>query len=155
MVGLVALTLNCKLSINTYTSATSSAVNWYESTLALNIDGNTETSKSGAWSSFIITKDTFKSIGQKANANTYEQSDTAAEANVWLLLSSKDRVTTGTVASGVRVFPFVTSNTAALDGFFRGYAAAVKSAPTLALTIPASAASGTGKFLIASSLDHN
>lgn len=91
-------------------------------------------------------------MGQKGNLNTFEQSDTACDVEVWLLLSSLDSVATGAAASGKRQFPFVTSATASLDGFFRGYAAAVKSAPTLALLIPAFG-TGTGEFK-AAALNH-
>lgn len=45
----IAKTLSCKLEINTYTGATSSAVNWYTSTFTTNVDGNAQTSKSGQW----------------------------------------------------------------------------------------------------------
>jgi len=44
-----ANTLTCELKIFTYTSAKSSAVNWYQSAWTTNIDGNTQTSASGKW----------------------------------------------------------------------------------------------------------
>ena len=65
----VAKTLKCKLTISTYTSATSSAVKWYESEASLNVDGNTETNKNGDWSSFIAYRTGFNSYGQKEATN--------------------------------------------------------------------------------------
>jgi hypothetical protein len=49
IVNQIAKTLSCELKINTYTSSTSSAVNWYTATFTTNVDGNAQTSKSGKW----------------------------------------------------------------------------------------------------------
>lgn len=67
----IAKTLSCELKINTFTSATNSAVNWYQSTWTANIDGNAETSKHGQWQSFIAVKDGFASLGQKTQNSDY------------------------------------------------------------------------------------
>jgi len=48
-VQLIALTLACELKIYTYTSATSSAVLWYQSKFTGNIDGNTQSNANGKW----------------------------------------------------------------------------------------------------------
>lgn len=91
IVNTVSKTLSCELKINTYTSATSSAVLWYQSKFTAQVDGNTRTSKSGQWSSFIGVADTFPSLGQKSAASNYVQEATAKDAEVWLLLSSIDK----------------------------------------------------------------
>jgi len=59
----IAKTLTCKLTISTFGTSTASNVPWYESSLILNIDGNTESNKNGLFQSFIAYKDTFKSFG--------------------------------------------------------------------------------------------
>jgi hypothetical protein len=48
-VNLKALTLSCELKINTWGSATTSTVLWYQSKFTTQIDGNTQASKSGHW----------------------------------------------------------------------------------------------------------
>jgi hypothetical protein len=48
-VQLKALTLACELKIYTFTSATSSAVLWYQSKFTGNIDGNTQSNANGKW----------------------------------------------------------------------------------------------------------
>jgi len=88
----LAKTLTCELKICTYTSATSSAVEWYKSSEVLNIDGNTESNENGKWQTFIISMIGKKSFGQKGANTVYDQSEASVGQFVWLYLSVLDRV---------------------------------------------------------------
>jgi hypothetical protein len=108
------------------------------------VDGNTQASKSGQWSSFIGTKDTVPCIGQKVAQTDIPQSGTAKDAEVWIFMSAVDKTVKSATAGGVnfRTFPFDTSLTTA-DFFFRGYGSGLKTAATGAVILPIGANSAT------------
>jgi len=140
IVQLIALTLICELKVSTYTSATSSAVLWYQSKLTVNIDGNTQANKNGKWQSFYVTHATSPSMGQKTTNQDYYLSKTGVASDFWIILSNKDKV--GTRANGKREFPFDTSGTT-LDLMINGYGSGLKTTATFTATIPAH-----GKFTV-------
>merc|ERR1711976_200633 len=51
----IAKKLTCELIINTWSTKATSANKWYQSKLEAAIDGDGQTSKSGQWSSFLVT----------------------------------------------------------------------------------------------------
>jgi hypothetical protein len=65
IVTTTAKTLACELKINTWKATKDSTTNWYQATFTTNIDGNTQTSKSGQWQSFIGVRTGLPSLGQK------------------------------------------------------------------------------------------
>jgi hypothetical protein len=130
----LAKTLTCELKICTYTSATSSAVEWYKSSEVLNIDGNTESNDNGKWQTFIVTMIGKKSFGQKGANTVYDQSEASVGQFVWFYLSVLDRVI---LTANMRWFPLDSRTTASVDLFFKGFAAAIKTTGTLTLTVPA------------------
>jgi hypothetical protein len=130
----VAKTLTCTLKINTFTDATSSAVNWYEAAFTAQVDGNAQASLSGQWQSFIGVKATFGSLGQKTADTNYELGDKAVDAEMWLLLSKADAAVR---TDDFRQFPFDTSGTAnAL--MFRAYGVSLLAAAKMTIALAAS-----------------
>lgn len=49
IVTLTSLTLNCELTIGTYSASKTSGTNWYQSKFTTQVDGNTQASKFGRW----------------------------------------------------------------------------------------------------------
>lgn len=135
IVNTKAKTLACELKLNTYTSATSSAVTWYQATWTGNVDGNTQTSKNGQWQSFIGVESGYSSIGQHSANSGYQISVATAAAEFWLFLSMADR--SGARADGGREFPFDT-NVSDKDLFFYGYGSGLKTDATFTTLIQAS-----------------
>lgn len=87
-VQLIAKTLTCELKIYTYTSATSSAVLWYQSKFTGNIDGNTQSNANGKWQSFIGNK-ALPSLGQGSASTDFYTGQTVA-ITVWIVLGFND-----------------------------------------------------------------
>jgi len=135
IVQLVAKTLSCELKINTQGATDKvSDVNWYQATFTTNIDGNTQTSKSGQWQSFIGVKDGFASLGQKTQNSDYAISKAGVAASMWLFFSKIDRV--GTRANNMREFPFDTSVTDK-ELYFKGYGSGLKTGAKFTCVLPA------------------
>jgi hypothetical protein len=134
-----ATTLDCEVKINTYTSATSSAVNWYQSKGSWKIDGHSQASRNGRFQTFLVTRAGQPGIGMLGAATVFERSKDNVPMTVWLFLTFYDYA--GAFGSGLekrRVFPFDcqgTSGKTTLDLFFRAYGKDVKSAATLTVSI--------------------
>ena len=127
IVTLVALTLSCELKIGTYSAAKTSAKNWYTSMFTTNIDGNTQTSVFGRWSTWVAVKADQASLGVKTVAgDKYKLSEATNEAAMWIFHSAEDVVVR---ADNKRQFPF---NTKVTDKelYFRGYGSGLKTATT-------------------------
>lgn len=137
----VALTLTCELKVGTWSAATASAKNWYQSMFTTNIDGNTQTSAFGSWSSFIVVKATHSSLGVKAvSSDQYKLSNANDEAAFWLFLSAYDKLVR---ADNIRQFPFSTKLTDK-ELYFKGYGSGLKTAATFtAVTHTIAKGSGT------------
>jgi len=88
-----AKTMACALSINTYKDSSTSDVNWYESTLTMQVDGDNEPSQSGRWSTFIAVAAPFASLGQHAADSVYAKKEKDVGTDFWLYLSYFDRTT--------------------------------------------------------------
>jgi hypothetical protein len=145
IVALVALTLTCELKIGTWSAATASAKNWYQSMFTTQIDGNTQTSAFGTWSSFIVVKATFSSLGVKAvSGDKYKLSNQNDEAAMWLFLTDADKLVR---EDDIRQFPFSTKLTDK-ELYFKGYGSGLKTAAKATFLLPAAA-----KFVANASLN--
>jgi hypothetical protein len=90
-VNAIAKSLSCALTIGTYSASKTSGTNWYTSTFTTKVDGDTQTSGFGKWSSYIATQEGYASLGQKSALTDFEAGDTDVEAIMWLFLSSIDQ----------------------------------------------------------------
>lgn len=132
----------CSLKISTWASATTSTTEWYKNEFKTTVDGDT-TNNAGAWSSFIAVPHAFPSLGQKANTGTgkkYMQAEKDVETNMWLWLSSFDKVVS-TLNS--RLFPFDTTGSTGNTGkttaslHIRNYGSGLKSSATFTAAVTA------------------
>ena len=103
-----ATTLTCTLKVYTYGSAGDNAsdLEWASHAFTTDIDGATQDSRFGEFSSFIGTKENASSVGadHTANDDTMVQEAENQGVNVWLLLSTLDKL--GADALGSREFPW-------------------------------------------------
>lgn len=134
-----AKTMACELSINTYKSSTVSDVNWYTSTLTMQVDGDSEASQSGRWSTFIGVSSLHASVGQHAVDSTYAKKAKDVGTGLWLFLSYFDRTTD---QKDMRLFPFDTSasgnsGVTNTDLYIRNYGSALKTTATFTAAIAA------------------
>jgi len=141
----IAKKLECSLTIGTYSASKTSGTAWYTAKFETKVDGDSQTSKFGQWSSYIGVRDGFASLGQKSQNSDFEAGDTDVAATMYIFLSQKDQV--GARATGVREFPFDTTVTDK-ELYFKAYGVGLKSAAKFAATLPAA-----DKFVASNSLN--
>ena len=135
-VNAVALTLSCELKVNTYSTATTSADanNWYQSKFSTPVDGNGQSSNFGHFSSFLVTRATYASLGQTvANDNAGVTAAAKLAVSVQLMLTGNDR---SVRTDNLRAMPF-DPNVAQKEMYLKVYGASVESAPKVKIVIPA------------------
>jgi hypothetical protein len=108
--------------------------------VTMQVDGDSESSLSGRWSSFIGVSKAHACLGQKAADSVYAAKAKDVGTDIWLFLSVYDRTLD---TDNMRLFPFDTSGstnsgaqgTTKTDLFVRNYGSALKTAATFTATI--------------------
>jgi hypothetical protein len=126
--------MTCTLKVNTWSSDTSSAVEWVSQAYTTKIDGNGQTSKFGEYSSFVGTSATQSSTCQHEDTQVQEADNQNIE--LWLVMHNEDKMGADTAAK--REFPWAeVGDTSATQLDFRAYGVGLQADATLTVTAPA------------------
>jgi hypothetical protein len=126
--------MTCTLKVNTWSSDTSSAVEWVSQAYSTKIDGNGQTSKFGEFSSFVGTSATQSSTCQHEDTQVQEADNQNIE--LWLVMDNADLMGADTI--NTRQFPWAeVGDTSATQLDFRAYGVGLQSDATMTITAPA------------------
>lgn len=126
--------MTCTLKVNTWSSDSSSAVEWVSQAYTTKIDGSGQTSKFGEFSSFVATSATQSSTCQHEDTQVQEADNQNIE--LWLILDDADKMGADTV--NFRQFPWAeVGDTSATQLDFRAYGVGLQSDATMTVTAPA------------------
>jgi len=127
-------TLTCTLKVNTWSSDTSSAVEWVSQAFTTKVDGSGQTSKFGEFNSFVGTSATQSSTCQHEDTQVQEADNQNIE--LWLVMCSSDKM--GADTDAFREFPWAeVGDTSATQLDFRAFGVGLQSDATLTITAPA------------------